>query len=1166
MKRFKLVKMATGLTLIVSLTLANFPLGSDRFFQKQASAENLIALDLLDLLEDMVEDSIEDSVEDLTREEKIQVFNLQSLGSGGTSQLYGNLSDDSKTSIILREGREGEKLVLDLNISQFTQCNEPKVTLLGPNNKKLFSPIDEMRWQKAITLSTDGDYRVNLTDRDNSTCDHPEDISYTLAISKPPLSVQDNPQIHSSTNELQKHLLSGNAGETIIIELTDYNFEPNISIYSRDDSNILVDRSNIVAETNNPKLIVTLPKTATYQIQVGVDWASMMRSDPLIRSGQIPKQLSFKPYTLTVTSTDPTKLNLLKTEADELFQQGLQQYYQSQFQAAKELFQQALIEYKSIQNNTGVLKTVGYLHDTDYRLGNFNYDLWTSESDFPPYYYDYMFREELEEKRHKGAWYQYIFAPGQKDHGSFHGFQQEGDIFYDDNYPKISQWFLSISSSRLWLLHKYHLKISESNQLNYRQIAAYKLYLEAFSQLYLPSIAKLTAEQALNIYREIQDLEGESATLGILGIANSYLGNNRQAIDYLQKSLSVAKESNNQQAEAGALINLGYFYHDRGDYQQAVDYLQQSLIINKAVKEEIQQRKNAIEALDKQLERWSSQDFQAEWQEEEVYSLESSNITSEKEISTRLGISYAALDNYEKAIDYFKQRLLIEQNQSESDRYTQYTLNTLSLLTYNLGIAQLKAGKLLEAQKSLFAALDLAESAQTFDETTVHILTRFALIYRFLQQIFIAQNQPDRALEISERGRTQVLEKLLGQHLNETKETQSVPLTLQDIQRIAQEHQATLVEYTVIKDSFKVLGQEQIKDSELYIWVIKPTGEIIFRRQDLKPLWQKDNTSLTNLVAASRESIGVKGRGSLFTSSEPTTAQNQATTKQKQALQKLHQILIQPIADLLPNNPNERIILIPQDSLFFTPFPVLQDAKGKYLIDQHTILNAPSIQTLDLTYKLRRRGGNQAQNVLVVGNPTMPQVPAELWEPPKPTLLPSLPAAEQEAHEVAQVLRTTALIGETATESLVKEKIEQSRLIHLATHGKYDDVYARASWIALAPTDEDDGLLKASEISNLQLNAELVVLSACDTGKGDISEDGLVGLSRAFMIAGTSSIITSLWSVPDAPTAELMTEFYRQWQQTGDKAQALRNAMLKTRQKYPAPKDWAAFILMGEAN
>ncbi len=143
---------------------------------------------------------------------------------------------------------------------------------------------------------------------------------------------------------------------------------------------------------------------------------------------------------------------------------------------------------------------------------------------------------------------------------------------------------------------------------------------------------------------------------------------------------------------------------------------------------------------------------------------------------------------------------------------------------------------------------------------------------------------------------------------------------------------------------------------------------------------------------------------------------------------------------------------------------------------------------------------------------------------------------------------------------------------HLATHGLLDYGQPREfgirdipGAIVLASSSQDDGLLTAREILDLDLNAELVVLSACDTGGGNITGDGVVGLSRSFIAAGTPSVIVSLWQVPDDATAMLMTEFYRQLQQNPDKAQALRQAMLVTMGDHPAVRDWAAFTLIGEA-
>jgi CHAT domain-containing protein len=116
------------------------------------------------------------------------------------------------------------------------------------------------------------------------------------------------------------------------------------------------------------------------------------------------------------------------------------------------------------------------------------------------------------------------------------------------------------------------------------------------------------------------------------------------------------------------------------------------------------------------------------------------------------------------------------------------------------------------------------------------------------------------------------------------------------------------------------------------------------------------------------------------------------------------------------------------------------------------------------------------------------------------------------------------------------------------------------------PPNPNDGFLMAEEILGLNLNADLVVLSACDTGRGKITGDGVVGLSRSLLTAGVSSLVVSLWQVPDDSTAQLMVLFYQNLQQGLDKATALRNAMLEMKKTHPEPIHWAAFTAIGEVD
>ncbi len=436
--------------------------------------------------------------------------------------------------------------------------------------------------------------------------------------------------------------------------------------------------------------------------------------------------------------------------------------------------------------------------------------------------------------------------------------------------------------------------------------------------------------------------------------------------------------------------------------------------------------------------------------------------------------------------------------------------------------------------------------------------------YQKLQKNLIAQNPTEAALEISERGRTRALVDLLVKNIKGTTDNLAVPPSIERIKQVAKQQNATLVEYSIITDDFNAKSKRH-RESELYIWVIKPTGEITFRNVDLKPLLQKEKISLTDLITKSRDSMGVRSDG--MKGIYQQKIEPKVDNRLNENLQKLHQLLIQPIAVSLPTQPDDKIIFIPQGSLFLVPFAALPDANGKYLIEKHTISTAPSIQVLDLLYQRQQQIPVETRNFaslqnLIVGNPTMPSIPPKPGE--KPQQLSPLPGAEQEANEIARLFNTQALTGNVATETTVKQRMSQARIIHFATQANFGfEGMSIPGELAFAPSSQDDGWLKSEEIMNLNLNAELVVLSANDTALGRITADGVIGLSRSFFAAGVPSVIGSLWSPSDEKIVLLMTKFSENLSKKPDKAYALRQAMLATMKKYPNPFDWAGFTLIG---
>ena len=139
-------------------------------------------------------------------------------------------------------------------------------------------------------------------------------------------------------------------------------------------------------------------------------------------------------------------------------------------------------------------------------------------------------------------------------------------------------------------------------------------------------------------------------------------------------------------------------------------------------------------------------------------------------------------------------------------------------------------------------------------------------------------------------------------------------------------------------------------------------------------------------------------------------------------------------------------------------------------------------------------------------------------------------------------------------------------MLHFATHGKFNADAPLDSGLYLAKGEEADGVLTVGDLYTLRFDADLVTLSACETGLGRVANgDDVIGLTRGFLYAGARSIVASLWEVDDSATGQLMLSFYRNLQGT-DKREALRLAQIETRLKYPHPMYWAAFQIVGRAD
>lgn len=287
------------------------------------------------------------------------------------------------------------------------------------------------------------------------------------------------------------------------------------------------------------------------------------------------------------------------------------------------------------------------------------------------------------------------------------------------------------------------------------------------------------------------------------------------------------------------------------------------------------------------------------------------------------------------------------------------------------------------------------------------------------------------------------------------------------------------------------------------------------------------------------------------------------------AARELYSLLIEPAAPQLRNF--STICIVPDGFLWNLPFQALITGSGHYLIEDHEVYYAPSLSVLREMTKGKVEKERGPESIIAFANPVIAKD-----ERRNEDLCP-LPEAEKEAASVAKTFSLTGskvLIGRSASEKAFKALAPGYSVIHLSTHGVLDNRQPLYSHLLLTRTDgdpENDGLLEAREIMQMQLNSDLAVLSACETANGKISPgEGVIGMSWAFFVASCRSMLVSQWDVNSASTSQLMVTFYHSLQSdrhggNGRKATALRAAALRLMKdkRFRHPFYWAGFVLVG---
>jgi CHAT domain-containing protein/tetratricopeptide (TPR) repeat protein len=644
--------------------------------------------------------------------------------------------------------------------------------------------------------------------------------------------------------------------------------------------------------------------------------------------------------------------------------------------------------------------------------------------------------------------------------------------------------------------------------------------------------------QALGIHRSVGDRGGEAISLNNIGMVHYSLGDKQKALEFFTQALPLSRAVGVRSIEAATLGNIAHVKHSLGRFDESRSYVESALKIIESIRAGV--------------------------------------------ISKELRASYLSTvqEYYEFYVD-----LLMEMHSREPNRGHDATALHVSerararsllesLIEARADIRRGVAPKLLAQERSLQQRLNaqademLKLSAKGADEA------RLAKHGREIDELTIELQQVQTQIRQTSPRYAAL--------------TQPQPLTLAEIQRQALDADTLLLEYS--------LG-----DDRSFLWAATRTSVI---SREL-PKREVIETAARRAYELLSETSGVKA--------QPTPPGGlrlkEASGEYLAAAAGLSRMLLGPVADQLGK---KRLLIVADGMLHYLPFGALPDpnslreSNGSWqpLIVEHEIVNLPSASTIALLRRELAGRKPAARALAVLADPvfskdderirpgaridapqTAQSVPNPLNErilmqiandAPGDLRISRLPYTRQEAEQILPLAPISsgmkALDFEANRATAMSEQLSQYRYIHFATHGLADSERPELSTIVLSLYDKQgrpqDGFLRAHEVYNLNLPAEMVTLSACETGLGKLTKgEGLVSLTRGFMYAGAARVVVSLWSVNDRATAELMTKFYRRVLVNGERpAAALRAAQVEMWKDklWEAPYYWAAFTLQGE--
>lgn len=691
--------------------------------------------------------------------------------------------------------------------------------------------------------------------------------------------------------------------------------------------------------------------------------------------------------------------------------------------------------------------------------------------------------------------------------------------------------------------------------------------------------------KALDYYRESLAIKEKSSNPA--GLATAYknianrlwdLDQREEALGYYNKALELRRKAGNPQDLATSLLDLSRVELDRGNYSKALQYAKQGRAIADSL--------NDYELLASSSSRLGEVHQKLGKPSEAInYYKQSLAYAGYQSRSSQLGPLLSLARTFhtlgsDSTLDYARRAIkIIEEERSntgaDSDikssyfrQYTDFYINQASwIIEYEQNSAE--AYHYAELAKARSLADELIQASERIDEQLPEevriernkMLNEIDRLYSKLREAGKAQNEDiKKKIRAAELEYSAYQNELHEKYPEYKKLEMQEPITLQQAQASCEDGTAIL-EYAINDDRMIafLITQDEVA-VEVYSFSDQQNGS-------------GESLEITRMVQKFRDAIlAHAGRAELDLYSSP-----------------LYNLLLKPFEEKLSTY--ENLIIVPDGALAYLPFEAIR-YNNRYLIEDFYIKYLPSITSLtllqesdkDYEKELLAVAGSKVQGLASAGSRT--------------NALSALPSTLIEVDSIASHFQNAVTLKEEqVTEQALKQVLNQNyRFIHLATHGVIDEDYPAQSGLALSGAQNldasasDDGLLKSSEIYRLNLNSDMVVLSACNTGLGKVVKgEGMLGLQRSFFYAGTSSVVVSLWNVYDRSTAHLMNEFYKSilsgdhayhpswidqfarwtgWDKSipfGEKAAAMKTAKLRliNHPIFSHPVYWAPFIVVG---